>query len=209
MTWYTHPRWTTCALSYNTYHCPVNQLVDNGRSMSQWEMWGIWFRVRVCLRLFKVVNFMWYYILFCADPWLLLDAYTHSGKLPTHPTPCLVVRASARGAGGRGSVSVKTMRCALFRLALGTNDFRNDWPARSQYNGPILFCSPVAELCFWLGTPKLPGVDRSAQARRSGPNLLSTPTHTSTAWPPTPHPNRTVCCPLYQENLTTVILLFL
>ncbi len=27
----------------------------------------------------------------------------------------------------------------------------------------IPFCSPVAELCLWLHTPKLSGVDRSVQ----------------------------------------------
>ncbi len=44
-----------------------------------------------------------------------------------------------------------------------------DWPDRTQYNGlsdASPFCSPMAELCQWLGTQKLSGGDRLAQTRQ-------------------------------------------
>ncbi len=107
-----------------------------------------------------------------------------------------MVRGSARGAGGRGSIPdhvTSNLRCNNWEVSASQLDAWHWWARQltgrlgfSIMDCVILFCSSVAELSRWLGTPKLLGVDRLTQTRQvqiSSPRLhLHTPSNPPCCW---------------------------
>ncbi len=100
--------------------------------------------------------------------------------ISTAPSPCsIAVRASARGAGGRGSIpdrvipktlKMRGLRFSAWRLALMSQ--ASDWADRSQYKwsegfiSALLTCSGIVSVAW---DPKIVGC-RSFGPNKTGPH---------------------------------------